>query len=345
MDVSDDDSDSELLKEPPSQNLVYRRPWKDKLKLIVLPPLYFVFMVVAAVVVFFSVNALIVSYHHKVRSIQDVTVDHYRTIGIALFPEHRARYEGCEFLYADALHPGEGNWSGPQPSDQTCTHTNVTFYSAMQQRNRTAMVFNGPTLVHRKQSLAVHYTVNTESDNFSAIEYLLLGYWDHVLNESSAAQAEYLTKVEKARPLSTVPAGFRTWIKMSYTIHNSGGGQNISDFTTSADLASYNKRNSSDQATAPLLVLFEWKGNTYEYVTDILSTTAWNTVGSLAGVMVALIKVGEYAKQWINRVRRERKKKFLKVAEIEEQHRRKMHQFWQRKVDKRLSQLSSKLAI
>ena len=340
---SDEDSDSELLKEPPSQDLVYRRSWNDKLKLIILPPLYFVFMVVAAVVVFFSVDALIISYHHKVRSIQDITVDHYLTIGIAIFPEHLAHYDRCEFLYADALHPGDK--TELEPPNQICTHTNVTYFSRMLRRNRTAMVFDGPTLVQRKQSLALSYTVDTPSGDYSAVEYLLLGNWDQVRGNLTE-QASYLADIETQRPLSTVPAGFRTWIKMSYTVYNrAGGDRNISDFTVSADLSSYNKRNDSEQSsTAPLLVLFEWKGDTYQYVTDILSTTAWNTVGSLAGVFVALIKVGEYSQRWIKRLRRERKKKYLKVAEIEEQHRRKLDQFWQRKINKKINELSNKRA-
>lgn len=324
---------------------MYRRSWKDKLKLVILPPLYFLFMVVAAVVVFFSLDALIVSYQHKVRSIQDITVDHYRVIGVAIFPEHIAHFEHCEFLYAEDLHPDGDSWTELEPPNHTCKHTNVTFHSTLLQRNRTAMVFDGPTLVHLKQSLAVTYTVDTASGEYSAIEYLLLGYWDQVRNKSREEQAQYLAEVEQTKPWYTIPAGFRTWIKMSYTIHNQGTptSRNISDFTVTADLTSFNRRNESNPATSPLLVLFEWKGDTYQYVTDILSTTAWNTVGSLAGVFVALIKVGEYAHRWVKRVRRERKKKFLKAAEIEEQHRRKLDKFWQRKIERKLNELSSRI--
>lgn len=346
MDVSDDDSEDELLKEPPSENLLYRRNWKDKLKLIILPPLYFAFMVTAGVLAFFTIDALIISYQHKVRSIQDITVDHYRTIGVSMFPEHIAHFNSCEFRYADALHPGSGNWTELRPPNHICRYTNVTFYSHMLYRNRTAMVFNGPTLVHLKQSLVLHFTVDTTNGDYSAMEYLLLGYWDQVLDKSPKEQASYLEELERTKPLFAVPAGFRTWIKMSYTIYNNEvASKNISDFSVHSDLTAYNdRRNDSEKTSSPLLVLFEWKGDTYEYVTDILSTTVWNTVGSLAGVFVALIKVGEYAQRWIRRIRRERKKKYMKAIEIEEQHRRKLDQFWQRKVDRRLNELVRKKA-
>lgn len=342
MHVPEHDKDEDQFMEPPSQDIAYRRSWKDKLKLIILPPLYFGFMVVAAVVVFFSIDALVASYQHKVRSIQDITVQYYRTIGIALFPEQSATFVSCEFMYADTLYPNENSWNELQPPNQICEHKNITFYSRMLDRNRTAMIFNGPTLVLLKQSLALHFAMNTGGENYSSIEYLLLGYWDHVLNQSAVEQANYLSEMEKEKPLFSVPAGFRTWIKMSYTIYNHGSaGRNISDFNVHSDLTAFN--NYSERANTPLFVLFEWKGDTYEYVTEILSTNPWNTFGSMAGMFVALIKVGEYTNRWIKRMRRERKKKYLKAAEIEEEHHRKLDLYWKKKMEKKLNELASVL--
>ncbi len=315
------------------------------MKLIILPPLYFGFMVTAAVVAFFTIDALIVSYRHRVRSIQEVTVERYTTIGIAMFPKPLARFDFCKFMYADDLHPEDNNRSEIQPPNQICTYTNLTFYSHLVNRNRTAMIFNGPTLVRLKQSLALHFTMDTTTGDYSAIEYLLLGYWDQVLNKSGAQQAEYLTEIEQSRPLFTVPAGFRSWIKMFWTIYNRGSASgNFSDFAVHSDLASYNNpRNLTERTTSPLLVLFEWKGDTFEYVTDILSTSPWNTVGSLAGVFVILIKVGEYANRWIKRMRRERKKKHVRAEQIEEQHRKTLDQYWRKKIERRLRELSKRM--
>ena len=345
MKLPDGKDEEHLLKEPPPQDLSYHRSRKDKLKLIILPPLYFCFAVVAAVVVFFSIDALVVSYRNKVRSIQDITVDKYRTIGIALFPQQSATFVSCEFLYADTLYPNENKWDELQPPDQICEYSNVTFFSTMLKRNRTAMVFNGPTLVHLKQNLVLHFTMNTEAENFSSIDYLLLGYWDHVVDLDLEDKAEYLQEAERAKPVFSVSAGFRTWIKMSYTIYNDASERNISDFAVHADLAAFNEWwNGPERANSPVMVLFEWKGATYEYVTDILSTNAWNTVGSLAGMFVALIKVGEYFNRWIKRMRRERKKKHLKAAEIEEQHHRKLDIYWRKKMERQLHELASKLA-
>lgn len=342
-DPEDDDEKEELLNEPPPQDLAYHRSGKDKLKLIILPPLYFTFMVIAAVVVFFTIDALAMSYRHKVRSIHDITVEQYHTIGIAMFPKESVSFHLCEFQYADSLYRDEDNWSELEPSNQICEYKNVTFFSCMLNRNRTAMVFNGPTLVHLKQNLAIHFSMNTDDEKYSSIEYLLLGHWGTMLNQSSLDQETYLAEVDQDKPLFSVPAGFRTSIKMSYTVYNLGlASRNRSNFDVHADLTSFN--NEGNDSVRPLLVLFEWKGDTYEYVTEILSTTAWNTLGALAGMFVAIIKVGEYSHRWIKRMRRERKKKFLKAAAIEEQHYRKLDLYWKKKMERQLNELASRFA-
>lgn len=312
------------------------------LKLIILPPLYFSFMAIAVVVAFFTIEALILSYHHRVRSVQYITVHEYDVIGIAIFPGPHDTFHSCAYEYADDLQ-SRANWTSLEPANQICSYTNVTFYSHLLQKNRSAMVFNGPTLVDLKQRLLLHYTVDVTASNYSAIEYLLLANWAKVQNRSPGGQASYLSEKEVAMPPFTLPAGFRTWVKMSYTIRNAGAAStNLSDFDVSSDLASYNdQRNESERTTSPVLALFEWKGNTFEYVTEILSTTIWNTIGSLAGLFITLIKVGEYANRWIKRLRREKRKKSQKIAEIEEKHQKKLEQYRQRRMEKRVKKLIS----
>lgn len=335
---------SELIQEPLPDNLNYKRSRKDVLKLVILPPLYFAFIVIATVVVFFSIQALFLSYHNRVRSVRTLSVQKYNIIGIAFFPNQFATYDSCEFMYDDDLTDGMDHWITLQPAGHICTYTNVSFFSQSLQRNRTALVFNGPTLVHLKQSLVAHFHINTTARNYSAIQYMLLGYWHKVVNQSKEVQKKYLMEQERSAPLFTVSAGFRTWIKMAYTIRNKMEN-NITDFRIHADLAAYNdRRNASDRDISPVCAVFEWKGDTYEYVTEILSTTVWNTLGSLAGVFIALIKVGEFTHHWIKRVRREGKKKLLKEAEIEENHRKKVEQYLRKKMEKDLKRLTSSKA-
>ena len=79
---SDSSSDEE---DPPIIELIYRRTCKDKMKLIVIPLLYFLFFVMAGVFAFYSIEALIESYKHRVRTVSYITVDQYQPAGIALF--------------------------------------------------------------------------------------------------------------------------------------------------------------------------------------------------------------------------------------------------------------------
>ena len=99
---------------------------------------------IAGVFAFYSIEALTESYKHRVRAVQYINVDKYDPIGIALFPEDFATYEGCEFKYADNVAPGLGNFTPLIPSDvpQSCNVSFVvTYYSTLVQDNRTAMLF------------------------------------------------------------------------------------------------------------------------------------------------------------------------------------------------------------
>jgi hypothetical protein len=199
------------------------------------------------------------------------------------------------------------------------------------------MIFRGPTRVNLKQSLWLNFSVDTSARQFGAIEFLLLNSWDKLLEMTEAEQRSFLNLEEAKEPLHTVPAGFRSWVKMYYIIRNDGGSEaNFSEFYINTDFSKYNDRRPiENRSTDPLVVLFEWKSPTYEYITDILSTTIWNTLGSLAGVFVTLIKAGEYFYAWIRRLRRERRKKLQKLQEIEEERQRLLAEFEERKEERR----------
>lgn len=340
-DEDEDDSDEED-DEKPFFEFHFRRNTKDKVKLVVLPVLYFSFMVIAIVFGFYTIDALVLSYKNKVRSIKYVTVEKYSTIGVAMFPQDFATYEGCDFIYSDDLLPQPGP-SRPHGINQTCQYINVTFPSKLIHEDRTAMVFDGPTLVNKKQSLAVNFTIDTMARNFSGMEYLLLERWEDYRDGPPEKQAEYLSRMEQNMPLYTVPAGFRTWIKMSLTVLSSEiDNENISNFMVDPGFSTYNDwRDVSDRTTDIIYVLFEWKSNTYEYVTEILSTNLFNTLGALAGIFITLARAGEYCWQWIRRIRRERRKKQLKHSELEQQYRQQMQEYQQKKLERRLKKLQS----
>ncbi len=302
-------------------------------------------MVIAAVIAFYSIESLIQSYQHKVRTVQYISVDEYRTIGIAVFPQDFARFDHCEFIYGDDLAPKNMNSSHINPANQTCQYSFVTFHSKLVNTNRTAMIFHGPTMVKQKQSLGLHFTINTTTRQFSAMEYLLLEDWYSKMHASHEKKADYLAEMEYAMPLYTVPAGFRSWIKISYLIRNDGtDSKNLSDFVTNTDFGTYtgwyNNDNGTSNNSAPVYALFEWKSDTFEYVTEIVSTTIWSAIGSLAGVFVTLVKAGEYGEKLIRRIQRDRKKKRLRLQELEAEREEKVREYHKKRLAKRLQEES-----
>ena len=327
----DDEDEDDEDGGPPTIEMIYRRSCKDKTKLIVLPLLYFLTMVVAGLFAFYSIEALVLSYRHRVRTVDYVTVPNgvYEPIGIAMFPQDFSHFINCSFIYSDDLYPRRNQFTPIEPAGQICMHINVTFYSQLVRDNRTAMVFRGPTLASLKQSLGIHFSIDTTRRQFSAIEYLLISDWNDVANATEEKRASFLSDQEKAQPLHTVPGGFRTWVKMGKVVRKDGGREkNLSDFTITADFSKYNDwRNVSDRITDVVYVLFEWESMTYEFIGDILSTNIWNTLGGLAGVFVTLFRVGELFKRWIWRLRRERKKKQLRLQELAEEQQRLMDDY------------------
>ncbi len=321
-------------EEPPIIEMIYRRNCKDKTKLILLPLLYFTFMVLAGVFAFYSIDALINSYNNRVRSVHDYHVNSYDPIGIAVFLEDFGMFHDCSFKYNDDLVPVQGNFT-PLVPGKNCTFRVVTFSSALIGSNRTAMVFRGPTEL--KESVALNFSVNTSLRRFGAIEFMLLESW-HSVERPDAPQTLARTEVE--HPLYTVPAGFRTWIKMSKTIYENNKEHNNLldhdvDFTLNFAFSIYNNwQNTLNQTTNVVYVLFEWKDDKYTYVKEILSTNLWNTLGSLAGIFVAMYKAGELCTAWLKRIRRERRKKLARLQELEEEQKRLMEEYSERKKEK-----------
>ena len=332
----EEEEEEEEYEKPPIIDMIYRRSCKDKIKLVTLPLLYFLFMCMAAVFAFYSIEGLIISYRHRVRTVDYINVPNgvYEPIGIAMFLEDFATFNNCSFLYSDDLFPQNSqNWTNVQPLGQVCKHMNVTFYSQLVNANRTAMVFRGPTLASLKQSLGIYFHVDTTKRQFSAIEYLLVPDWWAVANATEAERGHYLSDKEKTKPLHTVPAGFRTWVKMTKVVRNDDGAKNLSEFLITADFSKYNDwRNVTERTTDIVFALFEWESTTYEYLGEILSTNIWNTLGALAGVFVTLFRAGEYCKQWIWRMRRERKKKQLRLQELAEEQRQLLLEYEQRRL-------------
>lgn len=313
-----------------------------------LPILYILLMGVAIVFAFYTVQGLIESYKNRVRSVQQISVNgRYKPIGIAIFPRF-SDYQGCEYRYYDNLSPlSQQQHTGPGLCGHfqlpiTCLMHNMSFNSSIVQNlNRSVLVFQGPTLVKCKQSLKLSFSIDTTMREYSGIEYILFDDWAGFSSKDKQAQQDYLAYIEQNRTVYTFPAGFRTWVKLSYSVYeNFGDKRNYTEFNIIDSYASYNDYNNTYM---PMEVLFEWKNNHYDYVQEIVSTTIWSAFGSFCGLLLTIVKVAEFCKAWIRRFRRDKQKKRIHLQKLEEEQKRLMESYENKKKKKQEARLKQSL--
>lgn len=339
------DSASSLGEDPPIVEMIYRRSFKDLFKLILLPAIYFLFMVVAVIFAFYTIQGLVLSYSNHVQSVQIKKVDNaYDPVGIVIMPQFSS-YVGCDYRYFDDLSPNKttviscGNLSIPV----NCTHVNVTFNSTIiEGATRKAMVFRSPTLVYCKQNLRIHYMIDTGVREFSAVEYMLLPSWEHFISSDLETQRNQLADLEKNSIIYTFPSGFRTWVKLSYSVRiNSQGEVQSPEFYVRASYATYTSTNMTE-AILPMEVVFEWASPFYNQIQEVISTTAFSAIGSLCGIFITLIKAGEFCRMWLRRIRREKQKKLLHLQELEKRQQELLEDYERRKKERREAKLKAK---
>ena len=279
---------------------------------MILPVVYMVFIGAAVVYAFYTITALIHSYQYPVQSTSYRTASSYPAIGIAIIPDF-SQFVGCEYRYYDDYSPD------PIVPTKECKYFNISFTSKLSNSTRKSMVFMGPTDIMRRQSVGVRYTINTTQREYNAIEYFAFYQWSNVVNKSLDDQRLILADFEDKSTLFTFPAGFKTWVKMSYIETEQYDGKRKSiEFEMEISLAKYRSfmyNNSTDLDTCT--VYFEWASPRYVYIKEILSTNFWTTIGALCGVFITLLKAGEYFKAWIIWVRLEQKKRRMSRSEYE----------------------------
>lgn len=316
----------------------YTRSKLDWAKLVILPIVYILLMGVAVVFAFYTIQGLLESYSNKVRSVQQINVNgRYSPIGIAVFPRF-SDYQHCEYRYYDNLAPisqypaANLKSCGQFQVPTTCIWQNLTFNSSIVQNlTRSVMVFQGPTLVKCKQSLKLSFGMDTTQREFSAIEYILFDDWESFHAKSEQEQRDFLAFIELNRTVYTFPAGFRTWVKLSYSVYNRGK-KNFTDFNIIDSYGAYNEYNDTYM---PMEILFEWKTGEYDYIQEIISTTVWSAFGSFCGLLLTIVKIGEFCKAWIRRFRRDKQKKRLHLQKLEEEQKKLLETYEIRKKERR----------
>ena len=345
---SDEEEDDDDVEEPPDTKIRYRRSRKDVFKLVVLPILYFLLMVLAVVFAFYTIQDLVLSYENRVRSVKVTDVgdrDPFPS-GIVIYPEF-ATFLNCTYRYYDDLSPNAITSPAGKCSSfvlpMSCNYTNITFRAALNY-TRHAMVFESQTLVACKESLLLRFMINTTFREFSAIEYQLFYNWNSFFEMNSTDRQQFLVNLEANQTIYTFPSGFRTWVKMSYTVQNNPKtNENTTFFEIIDNYAQFTPFNATYKEIVPMEILFEWDSSQYEYIQEIISTTAWSAFGSLCGVFITLEKAGEFCRAWLRRLRRERQKKIAALQVLEEELKRQNEEYEKRKLERQLERQDARL--
>lgn len=305
-------------------------------------------MIVAVVFAFYTIQGLVLSYSNHVQSVQTKKIEsEYQSVGIAIMPQF-STYVSCDYRYYDDLSPNQtvdidtcNNHSLPEH----CAYTNVTFTSEALGVQRYAMVFRGPTLVYCKQSLRLLYNIITSEREFSAIEYMLFDNWDKFNKSSLAEQEKQLADMERHKVIHTFPSGMRTWVKITYSELLTVNGKKMSEFTLLPSYGAYTPKCNSCDLIRPTSIIFEWASPYYSSTQELISTTAFNAIGSLCGILITLMKAAEFCRQWIRRIRREKQKKLQHLQNLEKQQQQLLEEYEARKRERREAKLKAREAL
>ena len=285
-----------------NKNGSYQPSCTDWLRTLFIPLAYFMLMAVAVAYAVYIIMSLLHSYLHPVQYSNYHTTSCYPAIGIAIIPDF-SNFLDCEYRYYDDYSPN------PVVPTRQCEYFNISFTSKLSNTTRHAMVFKGPTNVTQRQSLGVHFTINTTQREFNAIEYFAFYQWSSIINKSLDEQRLILSDFEDRNTLFRFPAGFKTWVEMSYIEQHGVKGKSI-EFGMEISLAKYQHstyNNSTDLDACT--VYFEWASSQYVFIEEMMSTSIWTSLGAMCGVFMMLLKAAESLKAWIRWIRAEREKR------------------------------------
>ena len=67
-------------------------------------------------------------------------------------------------------------------------------------------------------------------------------------------------------------------------------GDRVVEYSLLHSYAAYTPACNSCETTRPTVVIFEWQSSLYSSTQEVISTTAFNAIGSLCGILITLMK-------------------------------------------------------
>ncbi|KAI6653253.1 putative membrane protein [Oopsacas minuta] len=289
--------------------------------------LYFFLMLVAFGYTFITVESLVLSYTYPVRSVTYTYKQEFKPPSIIIYPDIDDTFISCDF----EVKKNNGDKLLPDYTDVNCSMMEYNYFSHTHNNTRKVLAFKGPARVQLGEKNVFHFQLNLTNRSVSNLEFRVYNTFENFKNEAGRKTPEvFLQEIEENNPVYMLAGDFANFVKLDKTIDQTLNNKIYVTFQVTTNLARLipgvnNSR--SDEVIAE----FEWADPILEESQELVSTTVWNTLGSLCAMFLALGKVWLYGKNWIFKIWRTYKRsekykrryterqEFLKTLEINEE--------------------------
>lgn len=293
--------------------------------------LYFFLMLVAVAYTYITVESLVTSYQQPVRSYMSTFKKRFDPPAIIVYPEELDAFLYCDF----EVKKDNGDKELPIYDDNNCSKTEFQYYSRVHKQHRKVLVFKGPANVALGEKNHLLFMLNLTNRTVSNLEFRVYDTFETFMGQIRDQTIQsILLDIEESFPVYMLAGDFANFVKLDKTIDRTILNKRFVTFEVVTNLARLIPR-ANDDTIDEVDAYIEWADPLLTESQEIVSTTIWNTLGSLCAMFLALGKVWMYGKNWILKIWRTYKRnvkykrrytehqEFLKTIEVKQEDEKK----------------------
>ena len=283
-------------------------------------------MLVAFAYTYITVESLVTSYKQPVRSYMSTFTKKFDAPAIIFYPEKLDEFLSCSF----EVKKDNENKELPVYVQNNCSKNEFHYFSHVHNHNRTVLVFKGPENVELGEKNHLLFMLNLTNRTVSNLEFRVFDTFETFMEEVVVDVQKILAGIEKTYPVYMLAGDFANFVKLDKTIDRTLKNERFVTFQVVTNLARLIPR-ADDNTIDEVDAYIEWADPLLVESQEIISTTIWNTLGSLCAMFLALGKVWLYGKNWILKIWRTYKRNakykrrytehqdFLKTIEVKQE--------------------------
>ena len=288
--------------------------------------LYFFLMLVAVAYTYITVESLVTSYDQPVRSYMSTFKKKFEAPAIIFYPEELDEFLSCDF----EVKKDNGDKELPIYDRNNCSIKVFHYFSFVHNQLRKVYVFKGPANVALGEKNHLLFMLNLTNRTVSKLEFRVYDTFDTFMGKVNDESIQsVLLDIEEQHPVYMLAGDFANFVKLDKTIDRTLRNERLATFRVVTNLARLIPR-ADDNTVDEVDAYIEWADPMLTESQEIISTTIWNTLGSLCAMFLALGKVWMYGKNWILKIwrtykRNEKYKRrytehqdFLKTIEVKQ---------------------------